>query len=329
MDAVPAKRHCYHIAPAWLVYGTLFATGVLYASERWRWFFFNGQKGITVLLAVAIAATAFFLLLASSLWALVFRQRFQFALRTLLAFVTVCALVCAWLGGHIRQSRRQAMAVAAIKTKLGAVVLYEWEFDGGTRMPRAIPPVAEPLADLLGPDFFGDLSALWCQPTDADMAAVANFPGLKELRLTGHHVTDAGLPYLEVLINLRDLDLNDTDVTDAGLKYLAGLPRLERLSLNVSKITDAGLAELARHTQLTTLVLSAETVTDAGMVHLAGLTQLNELWLVCDNVTDAGLSRLEGLRNLRKLHLFATKVTDNGVNKFQKALPSCRVQRRS
>ena len=95
MDAKVAARRWYHPTPAWLVYGALAATGVLAAAERvpLRWFGFYYYKGWPVLLAVAVVGAVLILLPAWMLVALAFRRRVQFELRTLMVFVTLCAVV--------------------------------------------------------------------------------------------------------------------------------------------------------------------------------------------------------------------------------------------
>ena len=49
----PEKRRWYCPTPGWLVLGSMAVTGLLFASEKWRWFGFNEHKGWTVLIAVA------------------------------------------------------------------------------------------------------------------------------------------------------------------------------------------------------------------------------------------------------------------------------------
>ena len=124
MDASAAKRRWFWPTPAWLVWGAAAATGVLFACERWRWFPVAYQKGWPVVVAVAVVAAVLILILAWMLVALVFRRRVQFGLRTLLVFVTLCAVVCSWLAVRIKQARRQAEAVAATRQKLDAGVRY-------------------------------------------------------------------------------------------------------------------------------------------------------------------------------------------------------------
>jgi hypothetical protein len=52
------------------------------------------------------------------------RRWFQFSLRALLVFVTLCAIVCSWLTVKLQQAKRQREAVAEFE-KLGGAVFYD------------------------------------------------------------------------------------------------------------------------------------------------------------------------------------------------------------
>ena len=113
----PCPGRWFSPTPAWLVYCAAAATGVLLASERWRWFYFNQHKGWTILLAMGVVGAVLVVLLAWMLVALMFRRRVLFGVSTLLVSVTVCAVVCSWLAAGLWQARRQAEAVAALSKK--------------------------------------------------------------------------------------------------------------------------------------------------------------------------------------------------------------------
>ena len=183
MDAIGCQHRWYDPTPAWLVYGAAAATGVLFASERWRWFFFNEHKGWTVLIAVALVGGVFLLLLAWLLLALLFRRRFQFGLRTLIVFVTLCALVCSWFVVRLHEARRQAKVVLAIRETIRGSVEYDWEYDNKESfLPVAISPVPAPLRNLLGDDFFGDVKGTVLRGQAAMAAVLPSLAALPRLR---------------------------------------------------------------------------------------------------------------------------------------------------
>ena len=232
MYANVAARRWYHPTPTWLVYGAAVATSVLYAVERWRWFPVHYQKGWPVLLAVAIAAAVLVLIMAWMLVALVFRRRVQFGLRTMLVFVTLCAVVCSWLAVRITQARRQADAVAAIWEKYEGHWSYDWEFDeSGQRKSNALPPAPEPLTKLLGMDFFADVEMLFLYtPPRNDVALIdpAVTTQVKRLIINGDELTDAWSLRLGSWTNLRYLELFDPNVSLDDVKKLRhSLPKCE------------------------------------------------------------------------------------------------------
>ena len=299
MDAPESKRGRYCPTPGWLVYGLLVVEGLLWLSERYRWFWFNEKKGWTVLIAVTGVGVVLASMLLWWLVALVLRWRFQFGIRTLLVLVVAVALPCSWLGVEIGQAKREREAAASLE-KLGGSV-ERWSPDHwGT------PSGPQWLCSVLGDNFF---DGVWC----------ASFPHTQ--------VTDAGLEHLKGLSHLNTLNLDRTRVSDAGLKHLKGWSQLQCLSLVGTQVTDAGLEYLKELGQLNTLSLGGTQITDAGLEHLRGLSQLHVLWLTGTQVTDAQLERLKGLSRLQELRLNDTRVTDAGVKKLQQALPNCYIHR--
>jgi hypothetical protein len=209
--------------PAWLVWGAAVATGLLFACERWRWFPVHYEKGWPVLLAVAVVAAVLIVILAWMLVGLVFRRRVQFGLRTLLVFVTLCAVVCSWLTDRVEERRQQAKAVIAIYERSGGSVSYDWELDGnGSDLPKPLSPAPKQLMNLLGVDFFSEVYRLELLSPATDMALndVPMLSQVKYLVLEGDQITDSGLRRLQGLVKLRELDLVNTEVTDEGVKNL-------------------------------------------------------------------------------------------------------------
>ncbi len=273
MDAKSAERYRFLPTPAWLVYGAVIATSVLFAAERWRWFPVVYQKGWPVLLAMAVVVVVLILLPAWMLVGLAFRRRVQFGLRTMLVFVTLCAMVCSWLAVRLRDARRQANVFAAIQKKRLGMAAYDWQMKCGhvrfdcdektgvwsnTAPP---PPVPESLTNLLGVDFFANVDTVWLSGsglTDAALADIEVFTRLRMLDLRGGEITDMGLTHVGRLTNLQTLDLDCENITDAGLTYLESSPNLRTLRLSRTtstrdgprqhgtKVTDEGTSNLRR-----------------------------------------------------------------------------------
>ena len=223
---------------------------------------------------------------------------FQFSLRTLLVFVTLCVLACSWLAVKMERARKQRAIVDEIR-KLGGQVEYK--------------------GSLLGEDFFAKVVAVRLPPPLSDgnlehlRKHLEGLTQLRELSLHDTQLSDAGLQHLKGLTQLKRLDLINTQVSDAGLEHLKGLTKLKWLDFNNTQVTDAGLEHLKGLTKLESLDFSNTQVTDAGLEHLKGLKQLELLSLTETKITDGGLERLKGLKKLWLLNLGGTQLTDAGL----------------
>ncbi len=230
MYAKAVERRWYHPKPAWLVYGAVVATGVLFASERWRWFPEHYQKGWPVLLAVAVVAAVLVLLPAWMLAGVVFRRRVQFGLRTLLVFVTLCAVVCSWLAVRIKQAGRQADLLAMMHESVHGLAWYDWQlWDNLRGRSNPLPRGPGPLVRLLGVDFFADVTMFAVEGPllpDAELARLTEITRLESLYLEGDDLTDAKLSHIEKMTDLRELHLVYTKVTKEGVaKVQHALPK--------------------------------------------------------------------------------------------------------
>ena len=146
----------------------------------------------------------------------------KYSPRTLLVFITVCAILCSWLAVKTHQERRQEHAVEATQ------VLDKEMTEGKSQNNGFVRRV--------------DLSN--SQVTDAGLEYLRGLPQLTELNLSGTQVSDAGLEYLKGLRYLERLYLNGTRVSDVGLEYLKRLPELKCLGLGDTRVSDGGLKNL-------------------------------------------------------------------------------------
>ena len=182
---------------------------------------------------------------------------YQYSLRTLLVFVTLCAIPCSWLGVKLREAKQQREVVAAIE-KLGGQVAW---------LESSRPAW---LRSLLGDD-----------------------PSVFGVYLDNTQITDAGLEQLKALNQLQHMHFFRAEVATAGLERRKWLNSLESMNLANTKATDAGLANLKGLTQLQWLDLQQTKVTDAGLENLKGLHQLQLLSLGGTKVTDEGVKKLQ------------------------------------
>jgi hypothetical protein len=296
----PETSRWYRPTPGWLVLASLAVTGLLWLSN-WLGYW---HKGYGVLMAVAGVGVVLAAMAAWWLVALVFRLRFQFSIRSLLALVVAVALPFSWLDLELKNAREQGMVVAELRTTLN----YDWEFDASeTYQPNAKRPWPAFLRNFLGDQFFADpvsVTFMGQGVSGKTIDLLARLPHLKcvSFRWRGIDV-DNGVPQqLEQLSQIRYLDISDNELRDTHLQGVKTLVQLQRLYLSETMITDRGLKALA------------------------GMRKLKQLDVSRTDITDAGLEVLRQLTNLELLDLSSTRVTGEGVQKLQEALPNCKIE---
>ena len=216
------NRRWYHLAPDRFFAGLLVVQVSLLLSERFQWFAFNEKKGWTVLIAIGVVGVAVLVMPAWGLVCLLLRRRFQFGVRSLLAFVVVFSIPLGWFVSELQKARKQRAAVDAI-AKLGGCVWYDYRINEDFFCVCEGEPTAPTwLRNVLGEDFFCEVKCVMCHMDFDDNNAM----------------------HLQELTNLERLYLADTDVTDNGLAHLEKMARLEVLWLAGTQVTDAGVKRL-------------------------------------------------------------------------------------
>jgi len=97
-ETLEPRPRWYRLTPNRFVIGLFVLECLLWLTERFECFPFNRHKGWTVLIAVAVLGAAMLLMFFTYVAAILFRWRFQFAIRTLLLLVVAVAVPCSWLG---------------------------------------------------------------------------------------------------------------------------------------------------------------------------------------------------------------------------------------
>lgn len=153
----------------------------------------------------------------------------RYSLRTLLIVVSLLAVLFAWIGVQIRQSREQRR-LAAMCIQLGASITYT-EGAGGKvaaiHFPNYNDLNDEQLKQLAR---LSRLRTLWLnlsKVTGSGLAVLVDFPALRELHLNGNQLTDDGIRHLKQLSSLDELRIWGVASDD---------PRVEELRLALPNV---------------------------------------------------------------------------------------------
>ncbi len=266
------------------------------------------------------------------------RWRFQYRLRTLLAFMLLASIFFAWLGTKVRAAAAQREVVVHLRggywydDQCHGPNDWVFRFDnhddfagrGWIIRGSDAGSISRWLWSVVGEDMLRTVVAVTCAD-DASLKEACNLPCLRELDLFGSHVTDAGVKHIPKLHRLELLDLGNTAVSDGGLGNLRALTGLKRLCLPGMRTTDAGIVNLQQLKNLEWLDFNHAPVTDAALSNIRELVRLRRLDLSFTSITDGGLKDLAGMSQLKELDLTQTGVSANGVKWLQATLPNCKV----
>jgi hypothetical protein len=221
------------------------------------------------------------------------RKWFRFRLRTLMALVTVLALVMAWIANERHQSAFELQFAEQLFNQGFSHTAFGGPYDSNELRSLGKPQTWwRTLAQrVLGERiiFSGDPAADF-----KNLQLFANLSSLQMLCLDHTRISD-----LTPLTNYKTLcwiSLNDTEVND--LAPLAKLPGLQELYIASAQVSD--------------------------LTPLAGLKRLKYLSIGGTRVRD--LTPLAGLTNLRVLYAQGVAVDREQVAALQKALPNCKIR---
>ena len=266
---------------------------------------YEPQTNLILILVETILISFIFLLF--KLLFLFKRRRYQYSLRTLMIFVTLCVISCSWFAVKMQQAKKQREMIETIEKEGHLLADYD----------ESSSPFLRLFAYLFGKDFCYGINNIYVDDTatDADLKSLTEISCFIKLSSCRNvSITDDRLLNLQGLSNLKSLELiQNNNITDAGLVHLKSLGQLEELNLSWTKITDDGLKELNDMQNLRTLILCGTSVTGKGFVNCKGLSHLKHLDLSVTKGTDSGLGGLESLRNIQKLELSNTDISDAGL----------------
>ncbi len=260
-----AKARWYRLTPDRLVLVLLAVEGLLWLSQRFRWFPFNEHKGWTVL--VAVAGVGVFVL-RMFLWfvaALAFRWRFQYSIRSLLVLMVAVAAAFGRLETEMKAARRQRETVEWIE-KTGGSVRNDYQLVSFGVLTNGKPPGPAWLRKLVGDDLLVNVRGVWLTGPERGDAGLEHLKGLTQLiwLYVCGPVADGEWVQLKALPRLQYLGVcrqgGDIPISDAGLNHLKELTHLRILDLNLAGLTDAGVQDLRRALPKTEIAIDHKRV---------------------------------------------------------------------
>lgn len=234
----------------------------------------------------------------------------RYSLRTLLAIVTLIAVVYGWI---ILPARRQAEAARWMQDHFGSVGYDDLvDSDTGVQTPRG-PAWAR---RIIGDAYFRNVVAVRVEKgiRPEELREVLQFPRLTSLHFQMMAYDDSRIPQELIrdrsrygrrglftdehasivarIATLERLVIEDDSLSDVGLKSIASLPRLEELRFEGTSVTDDGLACLVTMPKLRRLTICSyrdslkPRFTDKGLAQIGKITGLSDLELEIAGAAD-------------------------------------------
>ena len=197
------------------------------------------------------------------------RWRPRIRLRTLLALLTACCLLVAWLDWRVRDTWRVNTATARLEA-LGGYLDYPYELsaDGFSRYyEEQRSPFMRFVLGYRAADLPSEISlAAW-----RGSSALPMSPGVKTTRVIVV-VDDDSIEQLVDPLNklptIRTIDLSGTNATGSCCQSLAKLQHVREINLTGIALINHDLTHLAELNQLEKLVLGTTSVSEAAVQQL-------------------------------------------------------------
>jgi len=272
------------------------------------------------------------------------RRFFRFGIRTVLAIMTLVAMV---FGLFILPAWKQKEAVARINAyhpQVSFAIFYDyhrrakpvgyshWNLDAELPGPKW-------LRGLLGEDafrkpvslgihyggskdlaFYESLNGIqsWESMSfgsfldDAMMEKITGQNSLKELRVADTSLTNAGCAAIGKLVSIRELHINQNRISDQGLEKLGTLTRLEELFIGDCNIDGSGFEAFQKPLSLKRLDMERSALSDESGEWIGRFKNLETLYLYQTKVTDQWLRNVGGLPKVTWLNLSGSQITGTG-----------------
>jgi hypothetical protein len=169
-----------------------------------------------------------------------------------------------------------------------------------------------------------------CYLKEADLFAISEAPGLRELGVQNAELTPASLDALLSLANLESLDLEATVFDDDMAHRVARSGMLRSLDIGATRITRSGLQALSTMKQLRSLDLWATSLREEDLLVLRSMPQLEYISLGGAHAApslDATflLSLLGSLPSLNRVWLDGVDMSEAQLAILRRKVPSVRL----
>ena len=234
----------------------------------------------------------------------------RITLSSLLALVTVAAVVC---GMFAHQVRKRSVAVNRVQ-ELGGSVAFASEFD-------VLPNQKAVDAFLSGTLIPRTLQQLQSRQKNSSVCL------LRPNRRPESHTAPVPVPQPRSLDRVKAicvLQIRHGDTPEL-IARVNELPTLEVLVLQRLGIDDEELRSLKPTSSLEKAMLSNNEITDTGVKHLARFPNLKSVGLLGNPITAAGLRSLENMKRLEAVSFLADDIPEEAVARLKRSLPNCRV----
>ncbi len=155
----------------------------------------------------------------------------------------------------------------------------------------------------------------------SDLAALAQAPKLKELKLGGYGIDDDTIGFVSALPNLTSLTIEDASIGSDALKTLVeNKPTAERIQIlalaRCSGINDESLRHLAALPNLRRLTLRDVPVTGTFLQSLPSPERLELLSLNQTYLADEAFDSIAACRNLKRLEVSGNYLTPAAIEQI-------------
>lgn len=275
----------------------------------------------------------------------------RFGLRTLIASVSLLAVILGIQVWRVELHNRHTFREKAVATSLGStgaeittadkgfvcppeklanvfgavlrqpvIEVYYNSLEGtevaadGLELRRQLS-IHSQLRNLLELDQLERLTLRGIRLSDEDVALISRVTTVRWLDIDFTGITPSGIRKLRRLDKLETLHLAGSNPGPDGLHQIAQLDTLRALWLDDVPVGDAGLKELQVLPLLEAISISDGSISESGILQLTKYRMLRSVFVNLP-LTDRELGILSGIQRLRGMTIRSRKVTDTGIRKL-------------